>query len=62
MGEAIYLTPGLYRRIAHRFEFGIGTPLGISGRVGNVGLVAKMTMEIGGERKSGITLCPSTSP
>jgi len=47
---AFYLTPGLYRRIEHRLEFGFGVPLGLGGAAGAVGIVGKVSWEIGGER------------
>lgn len=49
---AFYLTPGLCRRFEHRFELGVGVPLGLGGSAGTVGIVGKMSWEIGGERDS----------
>jgi hypothetical protein len=46
---AFYLTPGLYRRIEHRLEFGVGVPLGLGGAAGAAGIVGKISWEIGGE-------------
>jgi len=46
---AFYLTPGLYRCFAHRFELGLGVPVGLGGMAGAVGIVGKMSWEIGGE-------------
>ena len=43
---ALYLTPGVYRRIGQQFEFGIGTPFGLSENAGSAGVVAKLTLEI----------------
>jgi hypothetical protein len=45
--EAFYLTPGLYRRVRHRFEVGVGIPLGIGGSATS-GIVCKLSWEIGG--------------
>jgi hypothetical protein len=45
--EAFYLTPGLYRRVRHRFEVGVGVPLGIGGNA-STGIVCKLSWEVGG--------------
>jgi len=45
--NAFYMTPGVYRRIGQQFEFGIGTPFGLSETTGSAGIVAKITLEIG---------------
>jgi hypothetical protein len=50
--DAFYLTPGLYRRFENRFEFGVGAPLGLGGTAGTVGVVGKISWEIGGEHES----------
>ena len=49
--DAFYLTPGLFRRFEHRLEFGIGVPLGLSGTAGVVGIVGKLSWEIGRDRR-----------
>jgi hypothetical protein len=49
--NAFYLTPGLYRRFEHRFECGIGVPLGVSGGAGAVGIVGKLSWEIGRDHR-----------
>jgi hypothetical protein len=46
---ASYLTPGLYRHLGHRLEFGAGVPLGVGGTAGRAGIVGKLTWEIGGD-------------
>jgi hypothetical protein len=51
-GNASYLTPGLYRRLKHRVELGVGAPLGFGGKAGGVGLVGKVNWEIGGDHES----------
>jgi hypothetical protein len=50
--DAFYLTPGFYRRFENRFEFGAGVPLGLGGTAGAVGVVGKISWEIGGEHES----------
>lgn len=45
--NALYLTPGVYRRIGRQFEFGFGTPIGLTENWGSAGIVAKLTLEIG---------------
>lgn len=47
--SAFYLTPGLYRRLGHGLEVGAAVPLGAGGIAGRVGLVGKLTFEIGGD-------------
>ena len=49
--DMYYLTPGIYRRLLPRLEFGIGVPMGLSGTVGRAGIVGKLTWEIGGEHE-----------
>ena len=49
--DAFYLTPGLYRRFEHRLEFGVGFPLGLGGTAGAVGIVGKLSWEIGRDRR-----------
>jgi hypothetical protein len=48
--NAFYLTPGLYRHFAHRFEVGAGVPVGIGGIAGRIGIVGKVTWELGGDK------------
>ena len=48
---AFYLTPGLYRHLAHRFEIGAGFPLGVGGTAGRLGIVGKLTWELGGNHE-----------
>jgi len=44
--EGLYLTPGLYRRVRHGFEIGVGVPLGIGGNT-HTGMVCKLSWQIG---------------
>jgi len=48
--NAFYVTPGLYRHIGRRLEVGIGLPLGVGGVAGGIGIVGKITWEIGGDK------------
>jgi hypothetical protein len=48
--NAFYLTPGLYRHFSHRLEIGMGVPTGVGGVAGRIGVVGKMTWEIGGDK------------
>jgi len=47
--EAFYLTPGLYRRIRHSFEIGVGVPLAIGGNA-STGAVCKLSWQVGGNQ------------
>jgi hypothetical protein len=49
--NAFYMTPGLYRHFSHRLELGMGLPTGVGGVAGRIGVVGKMTWEIGGDRE-----------
>lgn len=48
---AFYLTPGLYRHLAHHLEIGAGVPLGVGGTAGRFGIVGKLTWELGGNHE-----------
>ena len=48
---AFYLTPGLYRHLGHRLEVGAGVPLGVGGTAGRLGIVGKLTWELGGDHE-----------
>lgn len=47
--NSFYLTPGLYRRLPHRLEMGAGFPVGMGAHSSPIGVVFKMTWEIGGD-------------
>jgi len=49
--HAFYVTPGWYRHLKHRFEFGIGEPICIGGISPSFGIVSKLNWEIGGNRE-----------
>lgn len=49
MVNSFYFTPGLYRRLPHHLEFGVGVPVGAGQHSSPVGAVFKMTWEIGGD-------------
>jgi len=42
-----YLTPGLYKHLPHHLEVGAAAPVGLSKRSSPVGVVVKMTWELG---------------
>lgn len=46
--NSFYITPGLYRRLPHRLEFGAGVPIGAGSHSSPIGAAFKMTWEIGG--------------
>ncbi len=48
---AYYVTPGLYRHLVHQLEIGSGVPLGVGGTAGRLGIVGKVTWEIGGDHE-----------
>jgi hypothetical protein len=48
---AFYLTPGLYRNLGHRLEIGAGVPMGVGGTAGRLGIVGKLTWELGGDHE-----------
>lgn len=49
MVNSFYVTPGLYRRLPHRLEFGLGMPVGAGQHSSPIGAVFKMTWEVGGD-------------
>jgi hypothetical protein len=51
--NGFYATPGLYRHLPHRLEIGLGTPVGIAGVAGRIGIAAKVTWEFGGNEVDG---------
>lgn len=51
--NGFYTTPGLYRHCPHRLEVGLGTPVGIAGVAGRIGIAAKVTWEFGGSEVDG---------
>jgi hypothetical protein len=48
--NSFYLTPGIYKRLPHRFELGFAVPAGMGGHSSPVGAVFKMTLELGGDK------------
>jgi hypothetical protein len=48
--NSFYFTPGFYRHLPHRFEMGLGIPVGAGERSNAVGVVFKATLEIGGNK------------
>jgi len=50
--NSFHVTPGLYRRIWHRTEMGIGFPLGIEGIANSWGVVLKVNREFGRDHES----------
>jgi hypothetical protein len=47
--NAFYVTPGMYKRLPHRFEMGAGVPAGMGRYSSPFGVVFKMTLELGGD-------------
>ncbi|MGA3162289.1 MAG: hypothetical protein ABSC77_13865 [Terracidiphilus sp.] len=47
--NSFYVTPGIYKHLPHRLEMGVGVPAGIGSASSPVGVVFKMTWEIGGD-------------
>jgi hypothetical protein len=43
------VTPGLYKHFPHRLEMGVGVPMGMGSNSSPVGVVVKVTWEIGGD-------------
>ncbi|MEO6924070.1 MAG: hypothetical protein ABI142_09610 [Bryocella sp.] len=47
--NSFYLTPGLYKHLPHRLELGAAAPIGLSRRSSPIGIIVKMTWEMGGD-------------
>jgi hypothetical protein len=47
--NSFYMTPGIYKHLPHRLEMGMAMPAGIGRASSPVGVVFKMTWEIGGD-------------
>jgi hypothetical protein len=47
--NSFYLTPGIYKHLPHRLEMGAAIPAGLNRFSSPVGVVFKMTWEIGGD-------------
>jgi hypothetical protein len=41
----------LYRHLAHHLEIGTGVPFGVGGMAGRLGIVGKLTWELGGNHE-----------
>jgi len=48
--NSFYVTPGIYKHLPHRFEAGFGVPLGAGPHSNSVGVIFKMTWEMGGDK------------
>ena len=48
--NSFYVTPGIYKHLPHRFEAGIAVPLGAGPHSNPVGVIFKMTWEMGGDK------------
>ncbi len=48
--NSFYVTPGIYKHLPHRFEAGIGVPVGAGPHSNPVGVIFKMTWEMGGDK------------
>ena len=48
--NSFYVTPGIYKHLPHRFEAGIGAPLGAGQHSNPIGIIFKVTWEIGGDK------------
>jgi hypothetical protein len=47
--EELYLTVGLYHKFDHRFELGVGVPVGLGGISVSAGIIGKLSWGIGGD-------------
>jgi hypothetical protein len=47
--NSYYVTPGIYKHLPHRLEAGVGVPVGAGPHSSPVGVIVKMTWEIGGD-------------
>jgi hypothetical protein len=47
--NSFYATPGIYKHFPHDLEIGIGTPIGANSHSNPVGVIFKMTWELGGD-------------
>ena len=48
--SSFYATPGIYKHLPHRFEAGLGVPMGAGPHSNAVGVIFKMTWEMGGDK------------
>lgn len=48
--NSFYVTPGIYKHLPHRFEAGIGVPMGAGPNSNSIGVIFKMTWEMGGDK------------
>jgi hypothetical protein len=49
--NSFYVTPGIYKHLPHRFEAGIGAPVGAGPHSNPVGVIFKITWEMGGDKE-----------
>jgi len=47
--NSFYVTPGIYKHLPHRLEMGVGVPMGAGSHSSPIGVVIKVTWEIGGD-------------
>ena len=48
--NSFYVTPGIYKHLPHRFEAGVAVPVGAGPHSNPVGVIFKMTWEMGGDK------------
>jgi hypothetical protein len=48
--NSFYVTPGIYKHLPHRFEVGLGVPVGAGPHSNPIGVIFKMTWEMGGDK------------
>lgn len=48
--NSFYVTPGIYKHLPHRFEAGIGMPVGAGPQSNPVGVIFKVTWEMGSDK------------
>lgn len=48
--NSFYATPGIYKHFPHELEIGIGAPVGANSRSNLIGVILKITWELGGDK------------
>jgi hypothetical protein len=48
--NSFYVTPGIYKHLPRRFEAGVGVPMGAGPHSNPVGVIFKVTWEMGGDK------------